>query len=163
MAVAVGDSRWADGCDTAKIVRVRRRVREGVAVHQLMRELLTLVPADDAPWPAEARARWMAAFAAVADVVYEDGHLFETPRPLPVDGAAAVDGAALDVTALEHGRATVDLRAAGSGNPGGLNAARVLGKKWGLLVIVMDAAKGALAGLAGLAMGDAAAENAVAH
>src|SRR5882757_8665041 len=51
----------------------------------------------------------------------------------------------------------VDLRAAGSGNPGGLNAARVLGKKWGLLVIVLDAAKGALAGFIGLAFGDAGA------
>lgn len=48
----------------------------------------------------------------------------------------------------------VDLRASGSGNPGGLNAARVLGKQWGLLVIVMDAAKGAGAGFVGLAMGD---------
>ena len=54
-------------------------------------------------------------------------------------------------------RGTVDLRSAGSGNPGGLNAARVLGKKWGLLVIVLDVAKGALAGFAGLAIGDAAA------
>src|SRR5258707_12910264 len=54
-------------------------------------------------------------------------------------------------------RGAVDLRAAGSGNPGGLNAARVLGKKWGLLVIVMDAAKGALAGFIGLALGDASA------
>jgi acyl phosphate:glycerol-3-phosphate acyltransferase len=54
-------------------------------------------------------------------------------------------------------RGTIDLREAGSGNPGGLNAARVLGKKWGLLVIVMDAAKGALAGVIGLALGDAGA------
>ena len=54
-------------------------------------------------------------------------------------------------------RGTIDLRASGSGNPGGLNAARVLGKKWGLLVIVMDAAKGALAGGIGLALGDAGA------
>jgi len=54
-------------------------------------------------------------------------------------------------------KAAVDLRAAGSGNPGGLNAARVLGRKWGLLVIVMDAAKGALAGFIGLALGDAGA------
>ncbi len=53
--------------------------------------------------------------------------------------------------------AAVDLREAGSGNPGGLNAARVLGKKWGLLVIVMDAAKGALASVVGLALGDAGA------
>jgi glycerol-3-phosphate acyltransferase PlsY len=51
----------------------------------------------------------------------------------------------------------VDLRESGSGNPGGLNAARVLGRKWGLLVIVMDAAKGALAGFLGLLMGDAGA------
>jgi glycerol-3-phosphate acyltransferase PlsY len=51
-------------------------------------------------------------------------------------------------------RGAVDLREAGSGNPGGLNAARVLGKQWGLLVIVMDAAKGALAGFLGLLLGD---------
>jgi acyl phosphate:glycerol-3-phosphate acyltransferase len=54
-------------------------------------------------------------------------------------------------------RGGVDLRSSGSGNPGGLNAARVLGKKWGLLVIVLDVAKGALAGFVGLAVGDAAA------
>lgn len=54
-------------------------------------------------------------------------------------------------------RGAVDLRASGSGNPGGLNAARVLGKKWGLLVIVLDTAKGALAGFIGLALGDTAA------
>jgi glycerol-3-phosphate acyltransferase PlsY len=33
----------------------------------------------------------------------------------------------------------------------------VLGKKWGLLVIVLDTVKGALAGFVGLAMGDAGA------
>src|SRR3954468_12917184 len=59
-----------------------------------------------------------------------------------------------DLVARLASRGTVDLRESGSGNPGGLNAARVLGKKWGLLVIVMDAAKGALAGVVGLAMGD---------
>src|SRR4051794_661643 len=62
-----------------------------------------------------------------------------------------------DLVARLASRGSVDLRAAGSGNPGGLNAARVLGRKWGLLVIVMDAAKGALAGFIGLALGDAAA------
>jgi glycerol-3-phosphate acyltransferase PlsY len=62
-----------------------------------------------------------------------------------------------DLVARFASRGAVDLRASGSGNPGGLNAARVLGKKWGLLVIVMDAAKGALAGVLGLALGDAAA------
>jgi glycerol-3-phosphate acyltransferase PlsY len=62
-----------------------------------------------------------------------------------------------DLVARLASRGAVDLRQAGSGNPGGLNAARVLGKRWGLLVIVLDAAKGALAGFLGLALGDAAA------
>jgi glycerol-3-phosphate acyltransferase PlsY len=62
-----------------------------------------------------------------------------------------------DLVARLASRGSVDLRASGSGNPGGLNAARVLGKKWGLLVIVMDAAKGALAGFLGLLLGDAGA------
>jgi len=62
-----------------------------------------------------------------------------------------------DLVARLASRGSVDLRASGSGNPGGLNAARVLGTKWGLLVIVMDAAKGALAGVIGLALGDAGA------
>ena len=59
-----------------------------------------------------------------------------------------------DLVARVASRGSVDLRASGSGNPGGLNAARVLGKKWVLLVIVMDAAKGALAGFLGLLLGD---------
>ena len=62
-----------------------------------------------------------------------------------------------DLVAWIASRGSVDLRSSGSGNPGGLNAARVLGKKWGLVVIVLDAAKGALAGFLGLAIGDAAA------
>jgi glycerol-3-phosphate acyltransferase PlsY len=62
-----------------------------------------------------------------------------------------------DLVARLASRGSVDLRESGSGNPGGLNAARVLGKQWGLLVIVMDAAKGAIAGVVGLAMGDPAA------
>jgi glycerol-3-phosphate acyltransferase PlsY len=62
-----------------------------------------------------------------------------------------------DLVARIATRGAVDLRASGSGNPGGLNAARVLGKKWGLLVIVLDTAKGALAGFVGLAFGDAGA------
>src|SRR3954469_24309268 len=62
-----------------------------------------------------------------------------------------------DLVARLASRGSVDLRASGSGNPGGLNAARVLGRKWGLLVIVMDATKGALAAFVGLALGDAGA------
>jgi acyl phosphate:glycerol-3-phosphate acyltransferase len=34
-----------------------------------------------------------------------------------------------------------DLRRAGSGNPGAANAGRVLGKRWGVLVLVLDVAK----------------------
>jgi glycerol-3-phosphate acyltransferase PlsY len=34
-----------------------------------------------------------------------------------------------------------DLRSAGSGNPGATNAGRVLGRKWGVLVLVLDVAK----------------------
>lgn len=35
-----------------------------------------------------------------------------------------------------------DLRSAGSGNPGATNAGRVLGRKWGVLVGLLDVAKG---------------------
>jgi glycerol-3-phosphate acyltransferase PlsY len=53
-------------------------------------------------------------------------------------------------------RVDVDLRRDGSGNPGALNAARVLGRRWGAAVLVADAAKGALAAVAGRALaGDA--------
>jgi glycerol-3-phosphate acyltransferase PlsY len=54
-----------------------------------------------------------------------------------------------------HG--SVDIRRAGSGNPGGLNAMRVLGRTAGVVVILLDALKGTVAGVAGLAIGDAAA------
>jgi glycerol-3-phosphate acyltransferase PlsY len=54
-------------------------------------------------------------------------------------------------------RGSVDIRREGSGNPGGLNTMRVLGKGWGVLVTLLDALKGAAAGCVGLAIGDAAA------
>jgi acyl phosphate:glycerol-3-phosphate acyltransferase len=51
---------------------------------------------------------------------------------------------------------TVDLRAAGSGNPGATNASAVLGHRWGYAVLAADIAKGALACTAGRAVaGDA--------
>uniref|UniRef100_A0A7C4LJK6 Glycerol-3-phosphate acyltransferase n=1 Tax=Schlesneria paludicola TaxID=360056 RepID=A0A7C4LJK6_9PLAN len=40
--------------------------------------------------------------------------------------------------------AGIDLRAVGSGNIGATNASRVLGKKWGSLVLALDASKGLL-------------------
>jgi len=39
---------------------------------------------------------------------------------------------------------SVDLRATGSNNPGALNAAQQLGPRWGIAVLVADAAKGAV-------------------
>ncbi len=39
----------------------------------------------------------------------------------------------------------IDIRDYGSGNAGGTNVMRVLGKKYGLLVIILDALKGAIA------------------
>jgi glycerol-3-phosphate acyltransferase PlsY len=50
-------------------------------------------------------------------------------------------------------RGGVDLRAAGSGNPGATNAARVLGHRWGAAVLVVDIAKGVAAGFAGRGLG----------
>jgi glycerol-3-phosphate acyltransferase PlsY len=44
--------------------------------------------------------------------------------------------------------AGVDLRAIGSGNIGATNASRVLGKKWGAVVLLLDALKGLLPTLA---------------
>jgi glycerol-3-phosphate acyltransferase PlsY len=46
----------------------------------------------------------------------------------------------------------VDLRAAGSGNPGAANAAKVLGNTWGIAVLGADIAKGVAAGFVGRAI-----------
>lgn len=54
-----------------------------------------------------------------------------------------------DVAARIASRGTVDLREAGSGNPGGLNALQVLGKRWGVAVMAADIAKAAAAGFLG--------------
>lgn len=50
-------------------------------------------------------------------------------------------------------RGKVDIRQAGSGNPGGLNTMQVVGKGWGAAVMLIDAAKGLVAGLVGWAIG----------
>ena len=46
-------------------------------------------------------------------------------------------------------RGPSDLRAAGTGNPGALNAAKTLGWKWGVLVLAGDIGKGVFASIAG--------------
>jgi glycerol-3-phosphate acyltransferase PlsY len=58
-----------------------------------------------------------------------------------------------DLASRVSGREGVDLRAAGSGNPGATNAAKVLGARWGAAVLVVDVAKGVAAGFAGRALG----------
>jgi glycerol-3-phosphate acyltransferase PlsY len=57
-----------------------------------------------------------------------------------------------DVAARLATGGAVDLRAAGSGNPGGANAYTVLGPGWGYAVIGVDIVKGALAAVAGRAI-----------
>lgn len=58
-----------------------------------------------------------------------------------------------DIVSRVATRGKVDLRTAGSGNPGGLNAMQQIGKAWGVLVIVVDISKGAVAGFLGMAIG----------
>ncbi len=53
------------------------------------------------------------------------------------------------LVARQHG---VDVTKEGSGNPGASNVVRLLGWKAGALVLVLDAAKGAIAAAAGLAI-----------
>lgn len=53
------------------------------------------------------------------------------------------------VVARRNGGNHVDLRSTGTQNPGALNAAKVLGARWGLLVLAGDVAKGVVAAVAG--------------
>ncbi len=57
-----------------------------------------------------------------------------------------------DLVARRWSRGRVDLRDAGSGNPGSLNAATVLGVKAGAVVLAGDIAKGATASAIGAAV-----------
>jgi glycerol-3-phosphate acyltransferase PlsY len=51
----------------------------------------------------------------------------------------------------------VSVRAAGTGNPGAINASVLLGKRWGTAVAAVDIAKGAAAGIVGKRVSDRAA------
>ena len=46
-------------------------------------------------------------------------------------------------------RGAVDIRSVGSGNPGGLNTAQAVGKRWGAAVMFLDGAKGFIAAALG--------------
>lgn len=96
---------------------------------------LTLSPPVGPPWGravALTAARWLA------------GYLLGTFPSADLAARAATGRA-------DH------LRRHGSGNPGGLNATQVLGRRWGVAVIAADVAKGALATrLAGGGAGTAA-------
>ncbi len=48
----------------------------------------------------------------------------------------------------------IDITAVGSGNPGASNISRTLGKRWGVLVFLLDGLKGAIPGAAGLLLDD---------
>ncbi|HVT76274.1 MAG TPA: glycerol-3-phosphate acyltransferase [Acidimicrobiales bacterium] len=54
-------------------------------------------------------------------------------------------------------RGTVDIRSAGSGNPGALNTLGVHGAKWGAVVLLIDTGKAALACVIGRNVGPAVA------
>ena len=58
-----------------------------------------------------------------------------------------------DVVSRIATRGRINLRASGSGNPGGLNAMKEIGTAWGVVVIVTDVVKGVIAGFAGMAIG----------
>ncbi len=61
-----------------------------------------------------------------------------------------------DVACQLATRGRIDLRTAGSGNPGGLNAMKEIGAGWGVAVIVADMVKGAVAGGLGALVGSGA-------
>jgi len=67
--------------------------------------------------------------------------------------------ASADVAASLASNGQADLRSSGSANPGALNAALTLGKKWGAAVMVADMAKGAVAAAVGRGLAGPAGAN----
>jgi glycerol-3-phosphate acyltransferase PlsY len=84
----------------------------------------------------------------------DPGALSGTSRGRRLVGAAVVGYLlgtipSADIAARAVGGGSIDLRVAGSGNPGGMNAMRLLGRRAGLGVMVADISKGALASALG--------------
>lgn len=69
------------------------------------------------------------------------------PRSLAAVGAAYLIGTlpSADIVTRVATKGRVDIRRAGTGNPGAANVAGVLGKKWGAVVMAADVAKGVVA------------------
>jgi hypothetical protein len=53
-------------------------------MHALVQNLVALVPPEGSSWPRPSRQRWLAALAAVLDVLYEDEALDSPTRTAPV-------------------------------------------------------------------------------
>jgi glycerol-3-phosphate acyltransferase PlsY len=77
------------------------------------------------------------------------------PRTLAAAGLGYLLGTipSADLAAKAASGGAVDLRASGSGNPGGANAVKVLGKRWGYGVMAADIAKASVAGGLGRRLG----------
>lgn len=66
--------------------------------------------------------------------------------------AAYLIGSISTSTLITRWRARIDIRDVGSGNAGATNTLRVLGLRWGLVVLVLDACKGVIAALIAIAL-----------
>jgi acyl phosphate:glycerol-3-phosphate acyltransferase len=76
-------------------------------------------------------------------------HLLTAAGASYLIGSLPIADTATRIAARRNSDALVDLRAAGTGNPGALNAAKILGTRWGLAVLTGDVLKGCAASIAG--------------
>ena len=81
------------------------------------------------------------------------GELWRTVAVVFVAGAASFLWGGINPATLIGRTLGRDVTRAGSGNPGATNAGRVLGRKWGILVGVLDVAKGFVPALLGAVFG----------
>jgi acyl-phosphate glycerol 3-phosphate acyltransferase len=81
------------------------------------------------------------------------GELWRTVAVVVVAGAASFLWGGINPATLIGRTLGRDVTRAGSGNPGATNAGRVLGRKWGILVGVLDVAKGFVPAFLGAVFG----------